>query len=350
MAPQIELSSLSLGFDGRCVVRDVSFALARGRIGCLLGPSGSGKTTLLRAIAGFEIPLHGEISINGAVVSRKGWALAPEKRHVGMVFQDFALFPNLTVRDNIGFGIRSHGRAAIKTRVDELLELVGLGEAAGAYPHQLSGGQQQRVALARAMAPRPEILLLDEPFSSLDTELREHLAGEVRAVLRHERITALFVTHNHQEAFAMADEIGVINQGSLMQWGSGYEVYHRPRNRSVADFIGQGVYLRGKVLNGHGILTGFGVIDAPIPKSCGTGPTVEILVRPYDVIPDDHSPIRARIVDKTFHGATFQYTLRLSDGAEIVCVTPSRHDHEVDDEIGIRFEPKVLSLFPADGG
>ncbi|MGE5153798.1 MAG: ABC transporter ATP-binding protein, partial [Bdellovibrio bacteriovorus] len=249
MPTQLEVREVSVAYGSHTVVRDASFVLETGVIGCLLGPSGCGKTTLLRAIAGFEPVAQGEILIHGRRVSAPGETLAPEARRVGMVFQDFALFPHLTVEGNVGFGLTGLARRGREARVAELLELVGLAHAAKRYPHQLSGGMQQRVALARAMAPRPEILLLDEPFSSMDAALREQLAREVREVLRREGVTAVLVTHDQLEAFAMADQIGVLGQGEIHQWGTGFALYHEPRNRFVADFIGQGVILPATVVD-----------------------------------------------------------------------------------------------------
>ncbi|HSJ47486.1 MAG TPA: ABC transporter ATP-binding protein, partial [Gammaproteobacteria bacterium] len=222
-APLLEVDRIRVRYGDLPVVEDMSFHLDQGRIGCLLGLSGCGKTTVLRAIAGFEPVSEGEIRLGGQVVSRPGWSLAPEQRQVGMVFQDFALFPHLTIADNIAFGIRQQAASRREARVLELLELVGLGAYARGYPHQLSGGQQQRVALARAIAPRPALMLLDEPFSSMDKDLREQLAREVRAILRHEWIKPGLVTHDQLEAFLMADEIGVMHAGRLEQWGSAYE-------------------------------------------------------------------------------------------------------------------------------
>ncbi|MFP5505208.1 MAG: ABC transporter ATP-binding protein, partial [Gammaproteobacteria bacterium] len=230
----LEVEAIEVRYGAVTVVQALNCQLGQGRIGCLLGPSGCGKTTVLRAIAGFEPVTAGEIRLGGRVVSRSGWVVPPERRQVGMVFQDFALFPHLTIAANVGFGIRDLSAAQRDARVNELLELVGLGAYAKVYPHQLSGGQQQRVALARAIAPRPSLLLMDEPFSSMDVELREQLAREVRGILRHEGITAVLVTHDQLEAFVMADEIGVMHGGRLEQWGSAYDLYHRPASRFVA--------------------------------------------------------------------------------------------------------------------
>ena len=342
----LEVIDAEVGYGGEPVVRRLSFTLEPGRIGCLLGPSGCGKTTLLRAIAGFENLLGGEIRMRGQVVSHSGWSLPPEQRRVGMVFQDFALFPHLRIGDNIGFGLRHLSERERRSRVQSLLKLVGLPEYEHDYPHQLSGGQQQRIALARAMAPRPELLLMDEPFSSMDAELREQLAREVRGILKEEEITALLVTHDQYEAFAMADEIGVLNEGQLMQWDSGYNLYHRPANRFVADFIGQGVILPGEVLNEGQVKTELGIIHGSLPSGCKTGCKLELLLRPDDIQHDDQSPLRANVVAKAFRGAEFLYTLALPSGTHVLCLAPSHHDHALGEALGIRVEVDHLVMFP----
>ena len=332
----LEVTDAVIGYGGAPVVRQVSFALEPGRIGCLLGPSGCGKTTLLRAIAGFEILQGGEIRMRGQVVSHAGWSLPPEQRRVGMVFQDFALFPHLKVGNNIGFGLRHLSERERRARVQTLLRLVGLPEFEDVYPHQLSGGQQQRVALARAMAPRPELLLMDEPFSSMDAEMREQLAREVRDIIKEEEITALLVTHDQYEAFAMADEIGVLNAGQLMQWDSGYNLYHRPGNRFVADFIGQGVILPGEVLNEGQVQTELGVINGQLPPGCKAGCKLELLLRPDDIQHDDQSALHAKVVAKAFRGAEFLYTLKLPSGQRALSLVPSHHNHAIGERIGIK--------------
>ena len=213
-------------------------------------------------------PGTGRILIDDAEVSNRRFSLPPEKRNIGMVFQDFALFPHLRVEDNVGFGLQRLGQRERQARVREMLAIVGMPAFARAYPHQLSGGQQQRVALARALAPRPTILLLDEPFSNMDVDLREQLAREVRSILKQENNTAVLVTHDQNEAFAMADQICVINEGSILQQGSGYDLYHRPNSRFVADFIGQGVIIPATVESKTslktelGRITGSGEIEA----------------------------------------------------------------------------------------
>jgi len=345
----LEVEHAVVGYGGEPVVQDVSFILEPGRIGCLLGPSGCGKTTLLRAIAGFEMLVSGEIRMRNQVVSHAGWSLPPEKRRVGMVFQDFALFPHLRIGDNIGFGLRHLSERERRARVQSLLKLIGLPEYEQDFPHQLSGGQQQRVALARAMAPRPELLLMDEPFSSMDAELREQLAREVRGILKEEDITALLVTHDQYEAFAMADEIGVLNEGRLMQWDSGYNLYHRPANRFVADFIGQGVILPGEVQGVDQVQTELGVITGQLPDGCRPGCKLELLLRPDDIQHDDQSRLHARVVAKAFRGAEFLYTLELPSGTRVLCLAPSHHDHAIGEALGIRVEVDHLVMFPQPG-
>ena len=224
MSTLLELDHLHLAYDTprglRTVVPDLSLQLERGHIGCLLGASGCGKSTVLRAIAGFEPVRHGHILLEGRLLSSPQQQVAPEQRRVGMMFQDYALFPHMTVAGNVGFGLRRASASERHQRVAELLELVGLGHVSDSYPHELSGGQQQRVALARALAPTPQLLLLDEPFSNLDSNTREHLAAEVRSILREAGQSAILVTHNQAEALALADRIGSLSGGSLQYWDS----------------------------------------------------------------------------------------------------------------------------------
>lgn len=346
MPNQLNVKHASVKYGRQTVVDDVSFELERGVIGCLLGPSGCGKTSLLRAIAGFEPLAKGEILLHGRCVSRPGETLAPEKRRVGMVFQDFALYPHLNIEDNIAFGLRGQSQAQRRERVKSLLTLVGLSGTQKKYPHQLSGGQQQRVALVRAMAPQPDILLLDEPFSGLDVELREQLAREVRDILKREEVTAILVTHDQLEAFALADAIGVLGDGRLRQWDNGYSLYHRPNDRFVADFIGQGAMIPGEVTQDGDVKSALGKIHGEFVKQPAAGEKVELLIRPDDVVHDDESDFKLRIVDKVFQGAEYLYTLALEDGTELLCLVQSHHDHDVGEMIGIRLYVDHLVAFP----
>ena len=340
----LKLEHVSQSYGPREVVKNLSFDLLPGQIGCLLGPSGCGKTTVLRCIAGFEPVAAGHIEIGGETVSSPARLTPPEKRQIGMVFQDYALFPHLTVAGNIGFGLGGTSKADRQQRVDELLALTGLLETANKFPHQLSGGQQQRVALARALAPRPRLLLMDEPFSNLDVELRERLSLEVRDILRREGMTALIVTHDQNEAFALADVVGVMHQGTIQQWDTPYNLYHQPINRFVADFVGQGVFLPGMVLNNEMVEIELGVLHGMVPTDCdATGCAhcvhdcyVDVLLRPDDIVHDDESLMMAEVENKAFRGAEFLYTLKLPSGTRALSLVPSHHDHAIGERIGIK--------------
>ncbi len=334
----LELEGIFQRYGVHNVVSGVSFIVESGTIACLLGPSGCGKTTLLRCIAGFEEIASGEIRVNGVAVSRPGFQVSPERRKMGMVFQDYALFPHLTIAANIGFGLSGIPSAERNARVSELLSTVGLSSQSRKYPHELSGGQQQRVALARALAPRPQLILLDEPFSNLDIELRERLSLEVRDILKNQGMTALLVTHDQQEAFAMADEIGVMANGVVQQWDTAYNLYHRPCNRLVADFIGQGVFLPGTVLDAMSVSIELGRLESRVPLECGQGGAVEVLLRPDDIIHDDQSQQKASVLHKAFRGADILYTLQLDSGAHVLSLVPSHHNHALGEKIGIKLD------------
>jgi len=337
----LEVEDLRHAYGDQEVVRGLSFSLARGAIGCLLGPSGCGKTTVLRCIAGFEGIREGEIRLAGRLVSGGGTMVPPEKRRIGMVFQDYALFPHLSVAGNIAFGLHALPPAERSARTAEMAELVGLSGALDKYPHEISGGQQQRVALARALAPRPELLLLDEPFSNLDVDLRERLSLEVRDIIKASGATAVLVTHDQQEAFAMADEIGVLHDGHIQQWDSPYNLYHRPANRFVADFVGQGVFLPAKALNGRQLQIELGVLQGDTQGI----ENLEVLLRPDDVVHDDAAPTQAEVVHKAFRGAEILYTLRLASGRKVLALVPSHHNHALGEKIGIRLDVDHVVAF-----
>ncbi|TXG93818.1 MAG: ABC transporter ATP-binding protein [Rhodocyclaceae bacterium] len=349
---QLELNSIVQRYGTHTVVDGVNFQLEAGSIACLLGPSGCGKTTLLRCIAGFEDIAGGEIRLHGQVVSRAGQRVAPEKRRIGMVFQDYALFPHLTIEQNVAFGLGGNPTDEARQRVRQLLETVGLHGQGSKYPHELSGGQQQRVALARALAPRPELILLDEPFSNLDVGLRERLSVEVREILKREGSTAIMVTHDQHEAFAMADEIGIMYEGRIQQWDVPYNLYHRPANRFVADFIGQGVLVVGTVGEHNSVRMELGTLisDTPVEcnetcDACDNGCKVDVLLRPDDIVHDDNSPVQAEVLHKAFRGADILYTLRLESGSEVLSLVPSHHNHALGEKIGIRLDADHVIAF-----
>ena len=340
----LELNRVSVNYGSFCAAQDVSMNLAHGQIGCLLGPSGCGKTTVLRAIAGFEPLADGTISLHDRLISDSRFSLPPEQRKVGMVFQDYSLFPHLNVRRNVAFGLTGMARGERKKRVEEMLELVGLAAYGRSWPHELSGGQQQRVALARALAPRPEILLLDEPFSSLDSELREQLATEVRALLKRNRVTTILVTHDQHEAFAMADHVTLMQAGRVAQSDTPYNLYHNPANEFVAGFIGQGDIVSVRVGDKGELDHGLGVLDQAHPH-WRPGEQLKLLVRPDDVAYDERSSLRLPVVDRTFRGAQYLYGLALPDGQRISCLTPSHVDVPVGSELPVEFQLQHVVVF-----
>ena len=347
MNKQLILDNVTVKYDALAAVSDATFSLAEGEIGCLLGPSGCGKTTLLRAIAGFEPLTSGTISLHGEHISTTKRTQAPEDRAVGMVFQDFALFPHLNVRDNIAFGLNKLSSSEKTQRIVEMLDLVSLVSVAERFPHELSGGQQQRVALARALAPSPQILLLDEPFSNLDAELRTQLAAEIRTLLKKNKVTALLVTHDQDEAFAMADKIALLNAGKIVQIDTPYKLYHKPGSLFAADFIGKGTVINvgidaaGLLGNNLGSLS----INA-LPEDLGN--TVKLLVRPDDIAYDETSDTKLAIVSKSFLGPNYLYELALKDGQRVPCLTHSHIDIPVGNELPVRFDLRHVVIFNPD--
>ncbi len=352
----LQISQLGVSYASRSkpAVDHVTLSLQAGEIGVLIGPSGCGKTTLLRAVAGLEFAQTGSITLAKQIVSAAGIHIAPESRRIGMVFQDYALFPHLDVTQNVGFGLTHLPAAQRAQRIDEVLALVGMPNAARRFPHQLSGGQQQRVALARALAPSPRLLLLDEPFSNLDVDLRERLAHEVRAILKAAGATALFVTHDQLEAFAIGDRIGVMHEGQLHQWDDAYALYHRPATRFVADFIGHGVFAPAWIEQRAGnvvVRTALGDLtdlqECPLPDAYAGG-LCDVLLRADDIVHDDNAPVKAQIMRKAFRGSEFLYTLRLASGDMLMAHVPSHHDHALGEWIGIRAEVDHVVTFPRE--
>lgn len=353
--PFLQLHDISASYDNSTrVVDGVSFSLLEGELACLLGPSGCGKTTVLRSIAGFHELQTGQIVLDNKTLAQnqQGRAihhLNPEARGVGMVFQDHALFPHLNIADNISFGLNRLAKSERRARVAHLLELIGMAAWQHRYPHELSGGQSQRVALARAIAPRPKLLLLDEPFSNLDSELRESLGHEVRGLLKELEITAIMVTHDQHDAFALGDKVGVMQGGQLMQWGNPFDLYHAPQNRFVANFIGDGVFVKGELLSANTVVTNFGEVRGTSADPSGVdallNKQVELLIRPDDVIYDPNSALRGEVVRKAFKGAQTLYTLEMKNGERLLSLVPSHDDYEIGDVIGISIEADHLVCF-----
>ena len=308
----LELRQVSCSYEaGRPAVQEISFAAKEGEILCLLGPSGCGKTTILRAIAGFEPVRSGQIFLSDQLVSSQKVMTPTENRRIGMVFQEYALFPHLRVQDNIAFGLSQSTQSLRATRVQEMLRLTGLEGFERRYPHELSGGQQQRVALARALVQNPIVLLLDEPFSNLDPDMSGRMRQELHDLLRRTKTTTILVTHDHDEAFAMADRIAVLNQGRLEQFDTPEMMYHLPATPFVADFVGQADFIPGTVSHGM-VQTELG--EFPDTLECQDGTTVVVMIRPDDIHLVPTEGARSRVISRQFRGSENLYTVSLPSG------------------------------------
>jgi len=320
----VRVDEVSKSFGLTRAVRGVTFEVAPSELVAVLGPSGCGKTTLLRLIAGFERPDAGTVTIGDSTVAGPGFELPPERRRVGMVFQDYALFPHLTVERNVAFGLERRPREERRALTRGTLELVGLQHKAGSYPHELSGGEQQRVALARALAPEPEVVLLDEPFSNLDATLRAGLRREVELILREAGASALLVTHDQEEALSLADRLAVMREGELVQVDAPEAVYGRPVSRWAAQFVGEVNVLSG-VARGRGVETELGVFDLPRDAS---GP-VHVAVRPEQLELRAGDRGNAEVVEREFRGHDVLYRLRHESGRTVLVQLPSLQLHDV---------------------
>jgi len=334
--PAVACERLTKRFGETLAIADVSLAAQPGDILALLGPSGCGKTTFLRLIAGFETPDAGTIAIGESTVAGDGRFIPPEKRRVGFVFQDYALFPHLTVAANVAYGSRDR-----PARVDELISLVGLRGLEQRYPHELSGGQQQRVALARALAPEPRLVLLDEPFSNLDADLRVRVRTQVRGILRAARATAIFVTHDQDEAFDIADRIAVLRDGRVEQLGTAEEIYHTPASRFVADFVGEAEFLACTVEPGR-ILSELGsfAVEAGIEPG-----EAELMIRPEDIVLEADDDAGAKVIARRFQGPVNLTLVQLPSGAIVTAAHSSQRAYDIRARVRVTFRPDHLVLF-----
>ena len=341
----IELSHISLTYPNapHPALQDLSLTIEEGTILSVLGPSGCGKTTVLRSIAGFERPQTGQIRIAGRAVCDETHWVPPETRGVGMVFQDYALFPHLTVAENVAFGLHQTEKTTTARIVNETLNFVGLKGLGDRYPHELSGGQQQRVAIARALAPKPVVILLDEPFSNLDPDMRGQMREEVQEILQRSGTTAVLVTHDHDEAFAMADHIAVLNAGRLEQFDTPETIYHTPSTRFVANFVGQADFLPGRVENGK-IQTEVGLFENVAGHPHGRD--VEIMIRPDDVHIIPASPGGARILCRIFKGSENLYTVLLPSGQLLHSSEASTTVYPIGTTVELKVVATHVVLFP----
>ncbi|MCP9440185.1 MAG: ABC transporter ATP-binding protein [Nitrospira sp.] len=341
----VELRSVSCAYDqNHPAVRDISFSVREGELLCLLGPSGCGKTTILRAIAGFEPVRSGEIFLSGRLVSSSSQTVPTEERRVGMVFQEYALFPHLRVADNIAFGLRDLPRSERADRVHEMLRLIGLEAFGHRYPHELSGGQQQRVALARALARHPVVLLLDEPFSNLDPDMAGRMRQDLGDLLRRMNTTTVLVTHDHDEAFAMADRVAVLNEGHLEQIDSPEQIYHMPATPFVADFVGQADFIPGLVQDGK-VRTELG--DFPDTLGAAEGTPLVVMIRPDDIHLIPNQAAGARIISRQFRGSENLYAVRLGSGQVVHSSEHSTTIYRENTAVDIQVSATHTVLFPA---
>lgn len=341
----LQVTALRYRVEGRVILEDVNLQLRAHRVGCLLGKSGCGKTTLLRCLAGLERIEGGQIVIDDQLVSSGSYHLEAEDRQVGMVFQEGALFPHLTVAGNIAYGLIGASRAAKDERVHDLLHLLDLVGCEQRYPQELSGGQQQRVAIARALAPRPRVLLLDEPFANIDQPLREKIQQSLQKIFQHHHITVLFVTHNQGEAFDFAEEVGLLADRKILQWGSPHDLYHQPNSPTVAQFIGSGTILPLQLHDDGQLSCALGKVDRHCidrGQLAQHGASYSLFVRPDDIVIDEHSKLHARVVNTSFRGTHRLYRLQLqNDGTRIDCFSCDNGSQlERGAEVAIKLHPR----------
>ncbi len=345
-SPILELRAVSCAYESsRPAISGISFSAREGEILCLLGPSGCGKTTILRAIAGFEPVQSGEIYLSGRLVSSSSVTIPTEERRIGMVFQEYALFPHLRVADNIAFGLGHLSRPEREQRVRQMLQLAGLEGLDRRYPHELSGGQQQRVALARALVQNPVVLLLDEPFSNLDPDMAGRMRQDLLALLRRMNTTAILVTHDHDEAFAMADQIAVLNHGVLEQLDKPDMVYHLPATPFVADFVGQADFVTGQIQHGL-VYTELGVFPNTLGSAEGT--SVTVMIRPDDIHLTPNNMAESKIVSRQFRGSENLYTIRLPSGQIVHSSESSTTIYQEGTAVELRVAATHTVLFQAD--
>ena len=341
---KLNLQSVGIVLDSKVILDDVNLKIDTGEIVSLMGSSASGKTSLIRSIAGFHNITSGMIQIDGEIVDDSISRSDVAMRNVGVIFQDLALFPHLTVRENICFGLNNVDSAQQQNRAKKLEDLLSIENITDRYPNQISGGQQQRVAIARAIAPKPNLLLLDEPFSALDYELKDNLMNDIMKLIKSENITAILITHSAEEAFKMSDKIAFISNNTITQFANPYDIYHRPVSKEIANFFGISSYIKAKITDSSHIKCILGDFVGMVDQY-NKDAKVDLLIRPDDIIHDDDSLFSAKVTGKTFRGSDFLYELELKDGQKIFCFAPSHHNHQVNEVIGIKLDLDHLVIF-----
>ncbi len=348
----LKVENLSCDYGEHAVLKGVDLTLRGGQLSALLGPSGCGKSTLLNVVAGFHEVKGGEVWLGQDIASSPERMLPPESRNIGMIFQDYALFPHLSVLKNVTFGIRERSRGEANREAIEWLELVRMEGFGDRYPHELSGGQQQRVALARALAARPSLLLMDEPFSNLDSDLRRQLVREIRDLLKERGVAAILVTHDQEEAFLFGEEVGLMNQGVLQQWGTPERIYTAPVNRWVANFVGGGSWIPGRVLDNGRVETSVGVFPY---SSSGTiapgGRRVEVLFRPHEIRLEQAESSEdgsCRVVQSEFSGQEMHYLVESPGSDQIRVSMEGLSRFHVGDAVRLLFQEESPIVFQPD--
>lgn len=334
------LHNLSYQYDGQAVIKDLDLAVEQNEIVCLLGASGCGKTTTLKAIAGLIHPQKGRVIINGQCMSDEEQFVDPQHRNIGMMFQDYALFPHLTVAQNIAFGLNKLDKLAREKRVSQMLELVHLERFGERYPHELSGGQQQRVAIARALAYRPNLLLLDEPFSNIDAQVRYQLINDIRSIIKDQQVSAIFVSHSKDEAFAFSDKLAIMHEGQIAQLGCAKTLFQKPNSTVVAEFLGQGIYLNATRYNGAGVSTDFGDVSSMVPLS-QSQKQGKIYVRPQHLELVNDPTGKVAVEQQRFVGTEYVYRIRF---AEQQLEVPAPADKTIDTSLPVSFKIKAHAV------
>ena len=345
----LDIADLSCRYGETDVLSGLNLQIQDGEIVCLLGRSGCGKTTLLKAISGLLQPSQGEIALHGRSVSSANSVTPPEQRGIGMIFQDYALFPHLDVSGNIAFGLKDLFKSDVKRRVDEMLELVNLQGLEKRYPHELSGGQQQRVAIARALANNPSVLLLDEPFSNIDSQVRQHLVREIRDILKQQKVAALFVTHSRDEGFAFADTVAVMHKGQILQHDRSFNVYNHPVNKFVAELMGVGNLLECEVINNRQVSTSIGLVESSSELYAQPGQKAQLFLRPQMLkVEATADSVDKRIVIKNqqFMGQNLRTEVQVNDQTLLVEL---KQPLPLDAAVVVSIQPHDLVLFDDNG-